>query len=244
MRRVEQVLRDAAVKRADANLVVHVDAGRAAPDGVDARQVRRRALQRIVDAVEVILGIGLAAGVPGHFLAEDHFAVDDGRGLAVARAQIEADAAAFEMPAERGDGFALLGHAIVIHVLDRRGAAVDALAHEADSRTRAGRRGSRRPGCSARCARRRRSGPCTRPSATAGISAGARRSAHSAPRPALRAAARRCGRRRWSRRRARERWRAAVPFRTALARKQRFHKRGGDEAGVQNRTETGGYSHG
>jgi len=47
-----------------------------------------------VDAVEVVLRIGLHARVPADFFAEDHFGVDDGRALAVAGTQVEADPAA------------------------------------------------------------------------------------------------------------------------------------------------------
>ena len=98
-----------AVERADAHFVVHVHAGRAAADGIHARQVRGGALQGIVDAVEVILRVGLRAGVPGHLVAEDHLAIDDGGALAVAGAQVEADAAAIQVAAQRRGGFALLG---------------------------------------------------------------------------------------------------------------------------------------
>jgi hypothetical protein len=82
----------------------HVHARGAAADGVDARQVGGGAPQRIVDAVEVILRIGLRAGVPGHLIAEDHLAIGDGGALAVAGAQVEADAAAIQVAAERRGG--------------------------------------------------------------------------------------------------------------------------------------------
>ena len=58
--RVELVLRDGAVERADADFVGDVDARGAAADGIDARQVGGGALQRIVDAVVVILRVGSA----------------------------------------------------------------------------------------------------------------------------------------------------------------------------------------
>ena len=134
---VEAVLRHAAVERADADFVVHIDARGAAADGIDARQVRGGALQRIVDAVEVILRVALYRGVPGDLVAEDHLAVDDRGALAVAGAEVEADAAAFQMAAEGRGGFALLGAGVVGRALDGHGAAVDALAHEVDSRRRA-----------------------------------------------------------------------------------------------------------
>ena len=89
------------------------------------------ALQGIVDAVVVILRVALHGGVPGDLVAEDDFAIDDGGALAVAGAQVEADAAAIQVTAEGSGGFAFLGAGIVGHALDGHGAAVDAFAHEA-----------------------------------------------------------------------------------------------------------------
>src|ERR1019366_7387233 len=70
-----------------------------------ARQVGGGAPQGIVDAVVVILRIALHGGVPGHLVAENDFAFDDGGALAVAGAQVEADAAAIQVASEGGGGF-------------------------------------------------------------------------------------------------------------------------------------------
>ena len=102
-----------AVERADADFVGDVHARGAAADGIDARQVRGGAPQRIVDAVEVVLRVGLRARAPRHLVAEDDFAVDHGGALAVAGAEVEADAAALQMAAQRRGGFALLGRVVV-----------------------------------------------------------------------------------------------------------------------------------
>ena len=58
-------------------------------------------LQRVHDAVEVILRIRLVVRVPDRLFAEDDAAVDDRRDLAIAAAEIEPDPASFEMTAER-----------------------------------------------------------------------------------------------------------------------------------------------
>ena len=52
-------------------------------------------------------------GVPRHFVAEDDLAIDHGGAFAVAGAEVEADAAALQMAAERRGGFALLGARVV-----------------------------------------------------------------------------------------------------------------------------------
>ena len=97
-----------AVERPHPHLVVHVHARGAAADGIHARQVRGGPPQRIVDAVEMILRIGLRAGVPRHLVAEDHLAIGHGGALAVARAQVEADAEAIQVPAQRRGGLPFL----------------------------------------------------------------------------------------------------------------------------------------
>ena len=53
----------------------HVNAGRATANGIHARQLGGGPLQGIVNAVEMILRIGLDARIPGHLFAEDHFAI-------------------------------------------------------------------------------------------------------------------------------------------------------------------------
>ena len=107
--RVEFVLRDGAIERADADFVGHIDARGGTADGIDARQVGGGALQGIVDAVVVILRVALYGRVPGDFIAEDDFAIDDGGALAVAGAEVEADAAAIQMTAEGSGGLVFRG---------------------------------------------------------------------------------------------------------------------------------------
>jgi hypothetical protein len=58
-------------------------------------------LQRVHDAVEVILRIRLVVGIPFRLVAEHDAAVDDGGGLAIAAAEVEADPAPVQMPPQR-----------------------------------------------------------------------------------------------------------------------------------------------
>src|SRR5262249_15850382 len=81
----------------------------AATDGVHSRQVRRRAADRVVDAVEMILRIALYRGTPCHFLAEHYFAVHHRRALAIASAQVKPDAATLHIPPSRPRRLASLG---------------------------------------------------------------------------------------------------------------------------------------
>ncbi len=69
-------------------------------------QVGGGPLQAVVDHPVVVVGIGLRAGRPGDLLAPDRPAVDDGRDLVVAGAEVEADAAAVEMAAREADRLA------------------------------------------------------------------------------------------------------------------------------------------
>ena len=130
--RVEQVVRHAAKERAGLDPVVDVDAGGAAADGVDARQVRGRLVQRVHDPVEVVLRVRLVVRIPHRLVAEDDPAVDDRRDLAIAAAEIEADAAALEMAAER------------LACRSARPAGRACARPRADDRTSARRRGPRR----------------------------------------------------------------------------------------------------
>ena len=50
-----------------------------------------------MDALEVVGGVLLEVRVPGDLLGEHDLAVDEGGGLAVAAAEVEADAAAVEV---------------------------------------------------------------------------------------------------------------------------------------------------
>ena len=92
--------------------------------------MRGGAAQGIVNAVEVVLRIGLYARVPAHFFAEDHFAVDDGGAFAIARAQVETDAAAVQVAAQRRGSLAFHGRVFVGSALDGQRLAVNALAHK------------------------------------------------------------------------------------------------------------------
>ena len=125
---LEGVGRHAPEQRGELHLVVDVDAGRAAADGVDARQVLGRPVQRIHDPVPVVLRVGLVVGIPFGLLAPDDAAVDDRRHLAVAAPEIEADAAAVEVPAELGGRRSLRRQLVRRHHLDR--VTVDALADD------------------------------------------------------------------------------------------------------------------
>ena len=63
-------------------------------------------MQRIVDAIVMVLRVALEIWIPGDFLAEDHVAVDHSGGFAVGSAEIETDPAAIEMAAEGHGRFA------------------------------------------------------------------------------------------------------------------------------------------
>src|SRR6478609_7437086 len=63
--------------------------------------MRRRLPQRIHDAVEVVLRVGLEIGIPFRLLAEDDLAINHRCGLAITAAEIETDATAFEIAPER-----------------------------------------------------------------------------------------------------------------------------------------------
>src|SRR5579871_1343320 len=78
----------------------------------------------------MVLRIGLPAGIPGYFLAEDHFAIDQRRALSIAGAQIEADPAAVQVPSQRCHGFSLTRQAVKLYMFDDHGPPVYALAHE------------------------------------------------------------------------------------------------------------------
>ena len=106
---LEERLRDGAVERADPHLIVHVHAGGAAADGIHARKLRGGAAQRILDAIEVMCGSDWAK-LPGSLIAPDGAALPGARGaLAIAGAEVEADAAAIQVAAQRSGGLALPG---------------------------------------------------------------------------------------------------------------------------------------
>ncbi len=98
---LEVVLRNPAKKRRDAHLVVHVDSGRAAADGVHPRQMLRRAAQGFPDSVAMILWIALEIRIPPDLLREDDFAIHQRRAFPVASPEIKPDPAAVEIAPER-----------------------------------------------------------------------------------------------------------------------------------------------
>ena len=62
--------------------------------------MRGRFPQRIHDAIEMILRVGLHGRRPRDLIAENYLPIDYRRRLAVAGAQVKPDAASFEMPAQ------------------------------------------------------------------------------------------------------------------------------------------------
>src|SRR5579863_5443385 len=78
----------------------------------------------------MILRIGLDAGVPGHFFAKDHFAIHQRGAFAIACAQIETNAAAFQMAAERCGYFFFRWSVLEGGGLDGEWKAVHALTNE------------------------------------------------------------------------------------------------------------------
>ena len=121
---------NATEERSDAHFVADIDARGAAANGIHARQVLRRAAQRCLDAVVVILRIALKIRVPRHLLGEDDAPVDDCGALAIRAAEVEADAAAIQVAAQRHGGFAGRGHVGEIAGLDGELPAIDLAAHE------------------------------------------------------------------------------------------------------------------
>lgn len=126
---LERVGRDTSEKGGDLHLVVDVDAGGAPADGVDAGQVPGGVAEGVHDAVEVVLGVGLADGVPGDFLAIHDGAVDDGGCFAVTAAEVESDAAAAEVTPEGLGAGVGLGQGLRQDCADVEGVPIDALAH-------------------------------------------------------------------------------------------------------------------
>ena len=66
--------------------------------------MRRRTLERVIDAVAMILRVFLEVGVPGNFLTENEFAVDGRGAFSVGAAEVETDSASVKVPAERHGG--------------------------------------------------------------------------------------------------------------------------------------------
>jgi len=109
---LEGVGRDAPEQRRELHLVGDVDAGGAAADRVDVRQVVRRPAQGVHDALPVVLRVGLVVGIPLDLLAPDDATIDDRRHLAITAAQVEADTAAVQVAAQRR-GRRMLGRQLV-----------------------------------------------------------------------------------------------------------------------------------
>src|SRR5450432_2284817 len=83
-----------------------------------------------MDAIEVVLGVGLDAGIPGNFVAEDQFAICPRGAFTIARAQVKANAIAIQMPAQRCGGFSFRGSVLKGSGLDSQWPAMHALADE------------------------------------------------------------------------------------------------------------------
>ena len=92
--------------------------------------MRRCSQQGIVHPLDVITRIRLEIRVPGDLLGIHDLAIDERRGLAIAAAQVEADAASLEMPAHRHSGLDRRRQRFEGRRLDRKPAAKDFRAHE------------------------------------------------------------------------------------------------------------------
>ncbi len=77
------------------------------------------ALQRIDDAFVMIIRVRLEVRVPHNLLAELHLAIDHRRRLAIAAAEVKADAVAFKMPTQRASFGILRGQFGAAHHLQR-----------------------------------------------------------------------------------------------------------------------------
>src|SRR4051794_16213183 len=78
----------------------------------------------------MVLRIGSHARIPGHFLAVDDLAVGDRRAFAVTRAEVEPDAIAVQMAAERSGGLLCHGSRFEGRTSDHHRTAIDTVAHE------------------------------------------------------------------------------------------------------------------
>ncbi|MEZ4767990.1 MAG: hypothetical protein R2844_06125 [Caldilineales bacterium] len=122
--------RNAAEERGNHRPVVHVDAGRAAADCVQPRQLALRQSQRSDDALVVVGRVGLLHRLPDDLVAPYRLPVEHGRHFEVGRAQVEADAAAVQVAAERLAGFLLRRRLVGRAGDDCERPLVDGLAHE------------------------------------------------------------------------------------------------------------------
>ncbi len=123
-------LRDSSEQGRHAGLVVHVDSGSAAADGVDAGHLGGGCGEGCSDLGVVVGGIGLPHRGPDHLFGEDGLAVHDGGDLTVRGAEVEADAASVEMAPERSTGLSCGGHILGCGAYHCEWMAVDILAHE------------------------------------------------------------------------------------------------------------------
>src|SRR5258708_31834906 len=92
--------------------------------------MRRRAAQGIHDLLEMPLRVGMRERVPGRFVAEYRPTVAHGGYFAVARAEIESDAAAFQVPAQRRADFPFRRELPGAHDDDLERPLVDFFAHD------------------------------------------------------------------------------------------------------------------
>ena len=98
---IENIRRHTAKKRCNLHAVVHIDARSTAANGIHARQMCGCFLQRIHDAIEVILRIGLEVRIPFRLLAEHNFAINHRCCFAITAAEIETDTTTAEMTTKR-----------------------------------------------------------------------------------------------------------------------------------------------
>jgi hypothetical protein len=112
-------------ERGDHDMIVDVDAGGTAADGIDAREMLGGELEAVVDAVVVEFRIRLVFGVPGDFRGEDRFAILDGSELIIAGAEIKSDPTTVQVTAESHRGFLWGGDLVGIDGFHHERVAID-----------------------------------------------------------------------------------------------------------------------
>ena len=93
-------LADAAEQGGGAYFTVDDHAGGGSADGVHPGEMSGGAFQRILNSVNVILGILLEVRVPDHFLGINYFPIHHGGAFAVGTAQVKTDAASVQVAAQ------------------------------------------------------------------------------------------------------------------------------------------------
>ena len=97
---LKEILRHLEKERGVHGAVVDIYTGRRDADRVHPRQMLCGGLESCNDAVVVVVRVGGGLGIPDDLFGVDWLAVDDGGYLPVAAARVEADAAAFGVPAD------------------------------------------------------------------------------------------------------------------------------------------------